>query len=147
MNYCFQKSIDNIELGTDIYMFIRKLYLTYHFCDSTDEDKWNIKSTSTFKPKFIKETIFKKPDRKKKTYTKRTSDNVSNLREGLNSNRSNEIIQKPAFNRYIVIAMAPKYYWKMYQSDLNNEQYYQCVFEKDPLLIISEKIINYVNKY
>lgn len=43
--------------------------------------------------------------------------------------------------------MTPKYYWKMCQSDLNNEKYYQCVFEKDPLLIISEKIINYVNKY
>ena len=70
MNYCFQISIDNIEQGTDIYMFIRKLYLTYHFCDSTDEDKWNVKSTSTFIPKFIKETIFKKLDRKKKLMQK-----------------------------------------------------------------------------
>ena len=44
MNYCFQISIDNIELGTDIYMFIRKLYLTYHFCDSTDETNEMLKA-------------------------------------------------------------------------------------------------------
>ena len=30
---------------------------------------------------------------------------------------------------------------------LNKEQYYWCLFENDPSLIINEKIINYANKY
>ena len=35
----------------------------------------------------------------------------------------------------------------MCQSHLNNEQYYRCLFENDPSLIVNEKIINYANKY
>ena len=34
----------------------------------------------------------------------------------------------------------------MCQSHLNNEQYYRCLFENDPSLIVNEKIINYANK-
>lgn len=35
---------DNIsEIETDIYNFIRKLGLAYHFCDSTYEDKSIVK--------------------------------------------------------------------------------------------------------
>ena len=39
------------ELETDIYNFIRKLSLTYHFCDSTYKDNSIVKSASTFTPK------------------------------------------------------------------------------------------------
>ena len=39
------------EQETDIYHFIRKLCLTYHFRDSTYEDKSIIKNESTFTPK------------------------------------------------------------------------------------------------
>ena len=39
------------EQETDIYHFIKKLRLTYHFCDSTYEDKSIVKSESTFSPK------------------------------------------------------------------------------------------------
>ena len=35
----------------------------------------------------------------------------------------------------------------MCQSHLNNEQYYRCLFENDPSMIVNEKIINYANKY
>ena len=35
----------------------------------------------------------------------------------------------------------------MYQSHLNNEQYYRCLLEKDPSLTVNKKIINYANKY
>ena len=43
--------------------------------------------------------------------------------------------------------MAPQFYWTMYQSHLNNEKYYRCLFDNDPSIIINEKIINYVYKY
>ena len=39
------------------------------------------------------------------------------------------------------------YYWTMCQSHLNNEQYYRCLFETDPSLIVDEKIIYYANQY
>ena len=82
---------------------------------------------------------------------KRISDNLPNLRDGSNSLitkiRSNEIIIKPADKGSIVVLMSSEYYWTMYQSHLNSEQYYQCLFENDPSLIVNEKIINYANKY
>ena len=43
--------------------------------------------------------------------------------------------------------MSSEYYWAMCQSHLNNEQYYPCLFENNPTLIVNEKIINYANKY
>ena len=39
------------DLETDIYHFIRKLRLTYHFRDLTYEDKSVVKNKSTFIPK------------------------------------------------------------------------------------------------
>ena len=61
--------------------------------------------------------------------------------------RPNEIIIKPADKGSIVVVMSSEYYWTMCQSHLNNEQYYRCLFENDPSLIVNEKIINYPNKY
>ena len=82
---------------------------------------------------------------------KRTSDNIPNLRDGLNSLmtkiRSNEIIIKPADKGSIVVVMSSEYYWTMCQSHLKNEQYYQCLFENNPSLTVNEKIINYAIKY
>ena len=79
------------------------------------------------------------------------SDNIASLRDGLNSLmtkiKSNEIIIKPADKVSIVVVMSSEYYWIMCQSHLNNEEYYQCLLENDPSLIINEKIINYANKY
>ena len=142
------------ELETDIYHFIRKLRLTYHFRDSTYEDKSIVKSESTFTPKNNEnqelETICKNLS-ETKINIKRISDNIPNLRDGLNSLmtkiRSNEIIIKPADKGSIVVVMSSEYYWTMCQSHLNNEQYYRCLFENDPSLIVNEKIINYANKY
>ena len=88
---------------------------------------------------------------RKKSNIKWISDNIPNLRDELNSLmtkiRSSEIIMKPADKGSIVVVMTPEYYWIMCQSHWNNEQYYQCLFENDPSLIVNEKIINYANKY
>ena len=68
------------ELETDVYNLIRKLRLTYHFRDSTYE--------STFTPKNNEnqelETICKNLS-ETKINIKRISDNMPNLRDGLNS--------------------------------------------------------------
>ena len=62
---------------------------------------------------------------KTKINIKRSSDNIPNLRDGLNSLmtkiRSNEII-KPA-DKGSVVVMSSEYYWTLCQSHLNNEQY------------------------
>ena len=71
---------------------------------------------------------------------------MPNLRDRLTSLMrnitSNEIIIKPADKRSIVVVMMPEYFWwTMSQPHLNNEQYYQYLFENDPLLIINEKLL------
>ena len=96
------------EQETDIYHFIKKLRLTYHFCDSTYEDKSIVKSESTFSPKNNEnqelETICKK--KKPKINIKRILHNIPNLYDGLNSlltkTTSDEIIIKPADNGSMV---------------------------------------------
>ena len=133
------------ELETDIYHFIRKLCLTYHFCDSTYEGKSIVKNESIFTPKYNEnqelEAICKNLS-ETKINIKRISDNIPNLRDGLNSLmtkiRSNEILIKPADKGSIVVVMSSEYYWAMCQSHLNNEQYCRCLFENDPSLIINE---------
>ena len=76
------------ELETDIYNFIRKLRLTYHFRDSTYEDKSIFKNESTFTPKNNEnqelETICKNLS-EIKINIKIISDNITNLKDGLNS--------------------------------------------------------------
>ena len=128
--------------------------MTYHFRDSTYKDKSIIKNKSTFTPKNNEnqelETICKNVS-EIKINVKRNSDYIPNSRDGLNSLmtkiKSNEIIIKPADKVSIVVVMSSEYYWTMCQSRLNNEQYYLCLFQNDPLLIVNEKIINYANKY
>ena len=128
--------------------------MTYHFHDSTHEGKSIVRNESTFTPKNNKnqelEAICKNLS-ETKSNIKRISDNMPNLRDGLNSLitkiRLNEIIIKPADKGSIVVVMSSEYYWTMCQSHLNNEQYYRCLFENDPSLIVNEKIINYANKY
>lgn len=73
--------------------------------------------------------LYAKPCQKQKTKIdiKRTSNNLPNLRDGLNSLmtkiRSNEVVIKPADKKSIVAVIMSKYYWTMCQSYLNNEQY------------------------
>ena len=107
---------------------MRKLHLTYHFYDPTYEDKSIVKNEYTFTPKNNEnqelETICKNLS-ETKINIKRISDNIPNLRDGLNSLmtkiRSNEII-KPA-DKGSVVVMSSEYYWILCQSHLNNEQY------------------------
>ena len=103
------------ELETDIYNFIRKLRLTYHFRDSTYEDKSIVKNKSIFTPKNNEnqelETICKTLS-ETEINIKKVSDNILNLRDGLNSLmtkiRSNEIIIKLGDKESIVVIMTPE---------------------------------------
>ena len=113
------------ELETDIYNFIRKLCLTYHFRDSPYEDKLIVKNASTFTSNINEnqelESISKNLS-ESEINVKTTSDNIPNLRDWLDSLitkiRSNKIIIKPADKGSIVVVMMPKYYWAMCQSHL-----------------------------
>lgn len=76
---------------------------------------------------------------------------MSNLRDGLDSLmtkiRATWIIIICAGIEFIVVVLISEYYWTVYQSHLNNKQYYWCLSENDSSLMIYEKIINYANKY
>ena len=135
MKYRFQISVDNIvhysnvigtlkptlkhnisELETDIYHVIRKLCLTNHFRDLTYEDKSIVTNESIFTPKSNEhqelETTCKNLS-EIKINIKRTSDNIHNLRDGLNSLmtkiRWNEIIIKPGDKGSIAVVMSSEY--------------------------------------
>ena len=94
--------------------------MTYHFRDSTYEDKSVVKNESRFTPKNNEnqesEPICKNLS-ETKTNKKRISDNITNLRDGLNSLmtkiRLHEIIIKPAHKRSIVVVRKPDYDWTM----------------------------------
>ena len=76
------------EIETDIYNFIRKLCLTYHFCDSTYDDKLIVKNASTFTSNINEnqelESISKNLS-ESEINIKTTSDNIPNLRDWLDS--------------------------------------------------------------
>ena len=95
--------------------------------------------------------LYAKTYQKQKLTKKRTSDNIHNLRDGLNSLmtkiRSNEIIIKPVVKGRILVVISSEYYWTMCKSHLNDEQYYRCLLENDPSLTVNKKIINYPTKY
>ena len=128
--------------------------MIYHFRDSTYQDKSVVKNESKFTPKYNEnrelEAISKYLS-ETKINIKRTSNNIPNLRDGLNSLMtkigSNEIIMKPADKVSIVVFMSSEYYWAICQSHLNNEQYYRCLFENHSSLMVNEKTIDYANNY
>ena len=82
---------------------------------------------------------------------KKTTDNISSLRNGLNSlikrTTENEIVMKPADKGSIITVMSPEFYLNMCESHLRNEEYYECIQDNDPSPLLKNKIIAYAKKY
>ena len=76
------------ELEADIFDFIRKLRLTYHFRNSVYHDESIVKPTSTFTPKPNKNQELEKICKtlmENEIKMRKTTDNIISLRNGLNS--------------------------------------------------------------
>ena len=82
---------------------------------------------------------------------KKTTDNVSSLRNGLNSlikrTTENEIVIKPADKRSSITVMSPEFYLNMCVSHLRNEEYYECIQDNDPSPLLKNRIMAYAKKY
>ena len=82
---------------------------------------------------------------------KKTTDNISSLRNGLNSlikrTTENEIVIKPADKGSIITVMSPEFYLNMCESHLRNEEYYECIQDNDPSPLLKNRIIAYAKKY
>ena len=142
------------ELEADIFDFIRKLRLTYHFCNSTYHDESIVKPTSTFPPKPNENQELEKICKtlmETEIKMKKTTDNISSLRNGLNSlmkrTTENEIVIKPADKGSIITVMSPEFYLNMCESHLRNEEYYECVQDNDPSPLLKSRIIAYAKTY
>ena len=105
------------ELEADIFDFIRKLRLTYHFRNSIYCDESIVKPTSTFTPKPNENQELEKICKtlsETEIKMKKTTDDVSRLRNGLNllikRITENEIVIKPADKRSIITVMSPEFY-------------------------------------
>ena len=142
------------ELEADIFNFIRKLRLTYHFRNSIYHDESIVKPTSTFTPKPNENQELEKICKtlmETEIKMKKTTDNISSLRNGLNSlikrTTKKEIIIKPADKGSIITVMSPEFYLNMCDSHLRNEEYYECIQDNDPSPLLKNRIIAYAKKY
>ena len=140
------------ELEADIFYFIRKFSLRYHFCSSIYHDESIAKPASTFNPKPNESQELEKICKtliEAEIEMKKATNNISSLRNGLNwfikITTENEIIIKPADKGSIITDMSPEFYLNMCQSHLPNEEYYECIQDNDPLL--KNRIITYAKKY
>ena len=82
---------------------------------------------------------------------KKTTDNISSLRNGLNSlikrATENEIAIKPANKGPIITVMSPEFYLNICESHLRNEEYCECMQDNDPSTLLKNRIIAYAKKY
>ena len=104
------------ELEADIFDFIRKLRLTYHFRNSIYHDESIVKPTSTFTPKPNENQELEKICKtlmETEIKMKKTTDNTSSLKNGLNllikRTTENEIVIKPANKASIITVMLPEF--------------------------------------
>ena len=142
------------ELEADIFDFIRKLRLLYHFRNSIYHDELIVKPTSTFTPKPNENQELEKICKtlmETEIKMKKTTDNISSLRNGLNSlikrTTENEIVIKPADKGSIITVMSPEFYLNMCESHLRNEEYYECIQDNDPSPLLKNRIIAYAKNY
>ena len=138
------------ELEADIFDFIRKLRLTYHFRNSIYHNESIVKPTSTFTPKPNENQELEKICKtlmETEIKMKKTTDNISSLRNGLNSlikrTNKNEIVIKPPNKGSIITVMSPEFYLNMCESHLRNEKYYECIQDNDPSPLLKNRIIAY----
>ena len=82
---------------------------------------------------------------------KKTTDNISSLRNGLNSlikrTTENETVIKPADKVSIITVMSREFYLNMCKTHLQNEEYYECIQDNDPPPLLKNRIIAYTKKY
>ena len=137
----------------DLYEFVRKLRLTYHFRNHTDTDASLVKRKSSFCPNRNQndelERICYSIEASNITVRK-TKDNISGMRSALASlshKVSNcQLVIKPADKGSIIVLMSPMSYWDMCLRHLNNSDYY-CRVDTDPSNLIYDRIVSFTEKY
>ena len=136
------------DLEADIFDFIRKFRLTYHFQNSAYHDKSIVKPTSTFIPKSNKNQKLEKICKRlmeTDIEMKKTTDNIGSLKNCFNSlikrTTENEVVIKPADKGSIITVTSPEFYLNMCESYLKNEEYYECIQENDPCSLLKNRII------
>ena len=113
------------ELKADVFYFIRKLRLTYHFRNSNYHDESIVKPSSSFTPKPNENQELEKICKtliENEIKMRKTTGNISSLRNGLNSlikrTTENEIVIKPADRGSIITVLSPEFYLNMSESHL-----------------------------
>ena len=84
---------------------------------------------------------------------KKTIDNISSLRNGLNSltkrATKNETVIKPADKGSVITAMSPELYSNMCESHLRSKECYEFIQDNDPSPFLKNRIIvcDWKNEY
>ena len=59
----------------------------------------------------------------------------------------NEILIKPADKGSVITVRSPEFYLSIGESNLQNEEYYECIKDSDPSPLLKNRIIAYAKKY
>ena len=82
---------------------------------------------------------------------KKTPNNISSLRNGLNSlikrTIENEIVIKSAAKGSIITVISPEFYLNMCELYFRNEEYHECIQDNDPSPLFKNRIIAYAKKH
>ena len=140
-------------LEKDVYEFVRKLRLSYHFRNSTYKDSSILKRKSGFCPKRNANTELEKICHSLETMkicVKRSPDNIRGLRGSLQSLmdkvKKQDIVIKPADKGSIIVLMSPEYYWQMCCRHLYEGNHYEIV-ESDPSELVADRVTRFAEKH
>lgn len=142
------------EIEDDLFDFIRKIRLSYHFRDEiNDFEKPLLKTPSTWCPPTTKNHELEQRIRQLMNtsfHINNRIDNISCLRHGLNTLikrvQNNDIVIKSADKGSICVLMTTALYWEMCLRHLNNPEFYQLLPE-DPSDRVNRVLLSFVEKY
>ena len=144
------------EFNNDLFEFIRKLRLRYHFRNSKLVDPSIVKLPSTYTPppnedaeleriiqniKKMRVIKVRSPDQNMTPALKTALENlVHRITEG-------EIVVKSADKGDITVLMSQDFYYRMCLNELSKEKFYRPLGRTDPSRVVLNDVKNFANRY
>ena len=162
LSFCPTPKANVVELERDIFQFVRKVRLKYHFANmdtgeipETPPTESLIKLPSNFTPKRrvhqelerILEPIEKMKIVKLDTKTDNLSGDRAALQTLIEKTRDNSIVIKPADKGDIVVIQTGQDYYTMCMKHLTDKEYYKQLGFANPSKIVEKKVMEFANKY
>ena len=154
MSFCPTPKPDFDQLNSDLYDFIRKLRLKFHFRNSRDEDISIVKIPSKFTPLPYADIELETKINKIKHLNVKKGRYYSNLSKELQAAllslmdriEKKEIVIKSADKGDVIVVMSRKFYFDMCMNELCKEEFYRKL-TVDPFKTIKKTAEQFAHKY